>query len=70
MTYEEAVSLKSTIGEFVRVYKETYSVLIVPENPRDLEKFFANYDRHTYTDSTCKQYSTDNEYALHTFLWK
>lgn len=70
MTYQEALTLKSKFGDRLQTANDVYSILIVPGNHDDLKKFFAYYDQHTYTDSTCKQYSTDDDYAVYTYLRK
>ena len=59
MTYQEALTLKSKFGEYLQIDNKLYSVLIVPSNIDNLVSFFADYDKHTYTDSTCKQYSKE-----------
>ncbi len=70
MTYQEALTLKSKFGEYLQIDNKLYSVLIVPSNIDNLVSFFADYDKHTYTDSTCKQYSKDDEYAVYSYLDK
>lgn len=70
MTYQEALDIKSKYGQTVQRDNLIFFVLVVPSNTDDLFRFLCDYNEDTYTDETCKQYSSDNEFNPYVHISK
>jgi|688.fasta_scaffold74850_2 hypothetical protein len=64
MTFNEALEFKKNIGEFIIEKDMKYTVMIVPENKNDFEKYCSEYLFYDCTDKTAMKFSSNSEYQV------
>ncbi|MCL9804780.1 hypothetical protein NAT51_04565 [Flavobacterium amniphilum] len=69
MTFEEALKMIETHGEYHNYLDRTFKTKVLPKNPNDLMTYFSDlFVKRIYiSNEDAKKYSSDNHFQISSF---